>query len=142
LGRKTSGSSLEEFRDYESEGPAAGTGVVISAGDRSVVLVGSTRVGGVDTGDHAAPLAVQISDDLVRELAELRAALRDKGRDHVTLRTDISIGALAEAEVAAREGDERRLVASLRKVGTEAVSTARDLGIGLAGAAIAKAAGL
>jgi hypothetical protein len=136
-------TAVEEFQEYESETAVAGDpALMIQAGDRAVVQVGSTMVGSVDTGDRAGVLDEFPAQELIAELSALRLALHAREDEYgASMEIDMSLGALAEAEQAARTGDSEAVTRGLRKVGRDALSVARDIGVEVAAAAISRAAG-
>jgi hypothetical protein len=137
-------TAVEEFREYESETAISGdAAMMIHAGDRSVVQVGSTTIGNVHTGDRVGLLDEFPTEQLIAELGVLRSALREREAEGgSTIAADATIGALAEAEQAARSGDEDGVANGLKRVGRDVLSVARDLGVEVAAAAITKSAGL
>jgi hypothetical protein len=136
-------SAVEESREYTGEGAKSGThGTVIRAGDRSFVQVASTVVGNVLVGDQLNLLDNLPRDQLVAELARLRQALKARERTAgENLDFDLAIGALAEAEQAARSNDEAGFVRSLMRVGKGVAFFAREIGVEVAAGAITKALG-
>jgi len=77
--------------------------------------------------------------DLAKELATLRIAMRNTGElaEH-----DQSIGRIADAEVAATQGNHSKVRSNLKKAGSWALDTAQKIGVSVAEAAIKKAMGM
>lgn len=144
IGSEDFWTAVEEYREYAEETAVAGdTGILIQAGDRAVVQVGSTTWGDIHTGDHAQFFEMFPREDLVRQLRQLREVLRnERASGQLDAGTDAAIGALAEAELAAERGDETGVMANLKRVGKVVISTARDIGVDVAAAAITKASGM
>jgi hypothetical protein len=144
IGSEDFWAAVEDYREYAAEAAVSGDAVMlIKTGDRSVVQVGSTTVGDVHTGDRTTLLETFPQEALVSELGQLRAFLRERAiADEVDVEADAVIGALAEAELAAQRGDEAGLVRNLKRVAAFVASTAKDIGVEVAAAAIAKASGL
>ena len=79
------------------------------------------------------------SDALATELATLRKHLKSSGD---SADTDVQVGVLAQAEQAAGAGDGPQAVSILARVSTPVLQTARDIGVAVAAAVIAKAIGI
>jgi len=77
--------------------------------------------------------------DLQEQLSVLRTLLRERA---CRPEDDISVGAVGEAEVAAVAGDERKLLKALLKAGRWAYQAAREVGLEVAAAALARALGV
>ncbi|MFJ9606062.1 hypothetical protein ACIRS1_06840 [Kitasatospora sp. NPDC101176] len=73
---------------------------------------------------------------LAAQLEQLRLALKSEA---VTLEHDTAVGAVAQAEVAARQGDESGALAHLKAAGAWALGIARRIGVEVAALAIAHA---
>jgi hypothetical protein len=129
----------------------------IKAGDSSVIQVGSHGSSAQVSRDHYIAETVGAQgpgsqgtatfswlpsgssiQDLQGQLGELRTVLRERARES---QDDISIGAVGEAELAAADGDERRLLTALKKAGNWALTAAREVGLQVAVVALAKALG-
>jgi hypothetical protein len=76
---------------------------------------------------------------LAAELSRLRVAMREEAS---TAETDIAVGAVANAEVSAREGNGPKTMEYLKLAGKTALSWAEKIGTGVAVAAIKAALGL
>jgi hypothetical protein len=59
----------------------------------------------------------------------------------VTVEEDLAVAAVAEAEIAAGDGDERRVVDALKKAGRWVLDTAKEVGLEVAKAAAQHAIG-
>ena len=129
----------------------------VRAGDHSVVQMGSQGCSANVGGDHytsgtagaqgpGSKATVAFSwltsdsslEDLRLQLKELRMVLRERAQEP---QDDISVGAMGEAELAAAEGDEKRLMHALSKAGRWALAAAQEVGLQVAAAALAKATG-
>jgi hypothetical protein len=75
---------------------------------------------------------------LAEELGRLRLALRERG---TAADQDIAIGEVAQAEEAAREGDEERAFKHLKRAGRWALSVATEIGTSVATTALSRALG-
>jgi hypothetical protein len=109
-----------------------------------------SQVGAVGRGAHAHDMTFkQVWDsssdqigDLTRladELEQLRAALREQAR---TVEEDSVVGEVAQAEVAAKEGQGPRTLEHLSRAGEWALDMAKSIGATVAAAAIRAALGL
>jgi hypothetical protein len=137
-------SAVEESREYSGEGAERGApGTVIRAGDRSFVQIASTVVGNVLVGDQLNLLDGLPREQLLTDLVRLRQALKEREGTAAgeNLDVDLAIGALAEAEQAARSNDEAGFVRSLKRVGETVRSLAREIGVEVVASAITKAIG-
>jgi hypothetical protein len=76
---------------------------------------------------------------LAEELAKLRIAARQQSTeaDH-----DAAVGAIAEAESAAKKGDEKSMIQYLAKAGSWALDVATKIGVSIAAEAIKKSLGM
>jgi hypothetical protein len=109
-----------------------------------------SQVGAVGRGAHAHDMTFsqvwnetsdQIGDlsRLATELEQLRAALRQQAQ---TAEQDSAVGAVAQAEVAAKEGQGPTTLEHLSKAGVWALDMAKTIGATVAAAAIRAALGL
>ncbi|OHA09327.1 MAG: hypothetical protein A3A44_03425 [Candidatus Sungbacteria bacterium RIFCSPLOWO2_01_FULL_60_25] len=73
------------------------------------------------------------------ELAKLRSVLKSEA---VTLEQDVAVGAIAEAEVAAKEGNGGRMLAAAKRAGVWALERAQDIGTSVAADVIKKSLGM
>jgi hypothetical protein len=112
IGSEDFWAAVEDYREYASEtGESGDAAMLIQTGDSSVVQVASTVIGDVHAGGRLNFFDGIPRDKLVAEIAELREALRERSvKDGPDVDTDVVIGALAEAERAAKEGDEAGFV--------------------------------
>jgi hypothetical protein len=76
---------------------------------------------------------------LAQELSKLRAALKDEPD---TPERDSALGAIADAEVASKQGDSAKVVENLARAGKWVIGIAEKIGVGLAVAAIKSAIGV
>jgi hypothetical protein len=76
---------------------------------------------------------------LAQELSKLRGALKDEPD---TPERDSALGAIADAEVASRQGDSAKVVEHLARAGKWVLGVAEKVGVGLAVAAIKSAMGV
>jgi hypothetical protein len=109
-----------------------------------------SQVGAVGRGAHAHEMTFnqiwdRASDEigdlsrLANELEQLRAALRQQAQ---TVEEDSAVGAVAQAEVAAKEGQGPTTLEHLSKAGVWALDMAKSIGATVAAAAIRAALGL
>jgi hypothetical protein len=77
-------------------------------------------------------------DGLRDELAELRTILRSRAK---AVSEDVEVAAVGEAEVAASQGDEKKVFAVLRRAGRWSLTAAQEVGPQIAAAAITKGIG-
>lgn len=127
----------------------------IRTGDSSVVQVGSQGCSAQVSGDHYTSGTVgaqgpgskatvfgwlpsgSSTEDLRLQLKSLRTILCERS----SVGDETSIYAIGEAELAAADGDEKRLMLALRKAGRWALAAAQEVGLQVAAAALAKATG-
>lgn len=99
-------------------------------GNIGAVVGGNARVSGGSFQGSGLQLSGSAGEkidpaELIAELADLRAAMRGKATepDH-----DIAVAGIAEAEKAAAEGDQGRMLSALRKAGKWALDVAGQIG--------------
>jgi hypothetical protein len=151
-------AALNDYQEYDPASPNKPEGqYVITAGDQSVVQVGTTTHGDIRTtrdrysakvvGAQGPAAQGSINTllpdgasaaDLQRELAELRGVLRRQATD---VSQDLVVAAVGEAEVALADGDERGARAALKRAGRWALNAAQEVGLQVAAAAIAHGIG-
>lgn len=105
-------------------------GIVVQAGDGNIININK------ETRDFFNNV------DMIKlsaELDELRKQLKEKA---VEPEQDVVVGNIASASKAAKNGDKNKLLEYLKKAGTWALDTAKDIGVKVAVEAIKKAAGL
>lgn len=102
--------------------------------NRGIVVTGHARVRDVtlNASDHDC-------DALAMELATLRNAMRNESK---TAEDDIDVARVAEAEIAARDGNLDGAMAHLKDVGKWCVDLAAKIGVDVATAALKSAIGL
>jgi hypothetical protein len=151
-------AALDDYQEYDPTSPNKPEAqYVITAGDASVVQVGTTTHGDIRTtrdrysarmvgaqGPGAQgsvntllPVGASLAD-LHRELAELRSVLRRQATD---VSQDLVVAAVGEAEVAIADGDERGAREALKRAGRWALNAAQEVGLQVAAAAIAHGIG-
>ncbi|HEX4525771.1 MAG TPA: hypothetical protein VH108_03435 [Gaiellaceae bacterium] len=119
---------------------------VVTNNIRKVVMGDSYEVSGGQVGAFGAGARaegfVQLQGIdlpvLAEELGRLRLALRERG---TAADQDIAIGEVAQAEEAAREGDEERAFKHLKRAGRWALSVATEIGTSVATTALSRALG-
>lgn len=150
-------AALEEYGEYDEQTPQGkeGGGIVITTGDSCVVQTGGVLHGDVRTsrdsykaervgsqGPQAQGRVVEspaLLPLLASELRQLREALLQDATDPDDF---VVLGAVAEAETAASQGDDGRLRATLQRAGRQALHASEQIGLGVASAAIATAIGI
>lgn len=163
-------AAIEEYNENRLVEPKQSHPLVITAGDGAIVQIGSEITGAIATGrgaqamgdtysagqvgaqgPHATASHIdfiqlwqtgQSSMDLkviAEELARLRSQMRLSSSEPSQ---DVATAAVAQAEIAARQGDGPKMLEWLAKSGKWAFDTASQIGVGLAAAALGKALGL
>lgn len=145
-------SLLEERRSSVSEWVR--TKIVINGGDnimgdRNDIDISGGQVGAIGAHAHAHDMTFnQIWHDqskklelpiLAEELSRLRGALRNEPS---TSENDAAMGAVANAEISAQQGDGPKALEYLKSAGKVALSCAEKIGSGVAVAAIKAALGI
>lgn len=82
------------------------------------------------SGSHAHPVDLS---ELAEELVRLRSEMRTRAE---TREQDAALGSIAEAEAAARSGDQRRVLDNLKAAGEWALDVATKIGVEIATAAL------
>ena len=104
--------------------------------------VGPKGVSKENTFIQGAPQNTEPLDlaKLAEQLAAVRSAMK-KAAPESTLEQDDQIGHIAQAQLAAQEGDEAGALAHLKRAGTWALAVAKQIGMEIAALTIAHAMG-
>jgi hypothetical protein len=115
--------------------------VTYNVGTAGVFVVGAgAHVHNVEVTQDFSSHVTQINLPLLAdELARLRAAMR---ADAKTLEQDAAVGAVADAEIAARAGDRPRALERLKAAGKWALDVAMKIGVEIATSALKVQLGL
>jgi hypothetical protein len=154
--------AVEDLREYDDETATSGLGaaITVTAGSQSIVQVASTSKEKLSTGDSYTAGAVgamgpnastrfkgnfvtlldgESPESLVNELGRLRQSFRESDP---TPENDVVLGALAEAELSAAQEDGPNTRSALRRAGHRSLEIAKEIGVEVAAAAIAKSLGV
>lgn len=133
-------AAMEQYQEYDEQTPQPNPPqVVVTTGDASVVqtggYMGRVKTKNKNIGNDLADIPMPA---LAVELQQLREELASKAMQADDF---VTVGAVAEAEEAASEGDARKVRKALFRAGRAALQASRDIGVDVAAAAITRSMG-